>query len=349
MKFDVDFNTAPLLLIWEVTRSCTLSCKHCRAEAINRRDPRELSLSEGRVLIDDVVAMGTPLLILTGGDPLQRDDLEELIVHAKAGGLRVGAIPATTAYLTRDRVGSLQRAGLDQMALSVDGPDAATHDALRGEEGSFLKAMQGAQWAREMGLPLQINTVFGAWNFAQYDQIEALVESLGVVFWEAFLLVPTGRGAELESCTAEQMEHLFEKLYALSQRVKYEVKITEGQHYRRYLAEIRKGIEAGQHPGAAHGDRPAVNAGKGFCFVDHIGAVYPSGFLPIPCGNVRERCVTNIYRHHPLFRELRDDTRLKGTCGACRYRTLCGGGSRARAYAVTGDYLASEPYCVYDG
>ncbi len=349
MKYDVDYNRAPLLLIWEITRGCELACKHCRAEAINRCDPRELSLDEGRALVDDVSAMGTPLLILTGGDPLQRDDLEDLIVYGKSKGLRVGTIPATTARLTRERIASLKAAGLDQMALSVDGPDAATHDTLRGEAGSFLKAMQGARWTRELGLPLQINTVFGAWTFAEYERIEALVESLGAVFWEVFLLVPTGRGAELESCTSEQIEHLFEKLHALSRRVGYIVKITEGQHYQRYVAEANRGRPAESHPGSAHGERPAVNAGRGFCFVDHIGAVYPSGFLPIPCGNVRERSVTDIYRNHPLFRELRDDAKLKGKCGLCRYRTICGGGSRARAYAVTGDYLASEPFCVYDG
>ena len=351
MKFDVDFDRAPLLLIWEVTRSCELACKHCRADAIHQRDPRELSLAEGKTLIDDVAEMGTPLLIFTGGDPLQREDLEDLIVYGKSKGLRVGTIPATTARLTRERIASLKAAGVDQMALSLDGPDAETHDAFRRVEGSFDKAMQGAAWARELGVPLQVNTVFGAWNVDQIDRMVALVESLGVVFWEVFFLVPTGRGVELESCTADQFEALFERLHALSRRVKYIVKITEGQHFRRYVAEAARANPSapggGGHPMGAQSDKPAVNSGKGFCFVDHIGNVCPSGFLPRECGNVRDTSVIEIYRNHPVFKELRDDSLLKGKCGRCRYRRICGGGSRARAYALTGDYLAPEPYCAY--
>ncbi len=355
MKFDVDYERAPLLLIWEITRSCALSCKHCRAEAINQRDPRELSFEEGTTLIDDVAQMGTPLLIFTGGDPLQRDDLEALVRHAKGKGLRVGTIPATTERLTRARVASLREAGVDQMALSLDGPDADTHDAFRRVEGSFDKAMQGAAWARELEMPLQVNTVFGAWNADQYERMVALVESLGVVFWEVFFLVPTGRGTELESCTTEQFEMLFGKLHALSERADYIVKITEGQHFRRYVAEAARSRPAplatpGRgHPMGAHSDKPAVNAGKGFCFVDHIGNGCPSGFLPLHCGNVRDTSVIDIYRDHPVFKELRDDTLLQGKCGHCRYRRICGGGSRARAYAMTGDYFAPEPYCAYPG
>lgn len=353
MKFDVDFAQAPLLLIWEITRSCELSCKHCRAEAINKRDPRELSLDEGKSLIDDVAGMGTPLLIFTGGDPLQRDDLEELIVYAKSRQLRVGTIPATTARLTRERIASLKTAGVDQMALSLDGPDAQTHDAFRRVDGSFAKAMQGAAWARDLNVPLQVNTVFGAWNFDQYERMVALVESLGIVFWEVFFLVPTGRGVDLESCTAAQFEHLFEQLHALSRRADFIVKLTEGQHFRRYAAEAARvnpsSMGGRGHPMGASSEKPAVNAGKGFCFVDHVGNVSPSGFLPLVCGNVREASVIDIYRSHPDFLALRDDTRLKGKCARCRYRRICGGGSRARAYAMTGDYLAPEPYCAYSG
>ncbi len=353
MKFDVDFDRAPLLVIWEITRSCELSCKHCRAEAINRRDPRELSLEEGKCLVDDVAAMGTPLMIFTGGDPLQRDDLETLIAHAKSKKLRVGTIPATTARLTRERVASLKAAGVDQMALSLDGPDAETHDTFRRVEGSFEKAMEGAAWARELEVPLQVNSVFGAWNVHQFDEMVALVESLGIVFWEVFFLVPTGRGTELESCTAEQFEELFAKLHALSRRANYIVKVTEGQHFRRYMAEAARnaggGNGAGRHPMGAGSDKPAVNAGKGFCFVDHIGNVCPSGFLPLPCGNVRETSVIDIYREHPVFKELRDDSLLKGKCAHCPHRRICGGGSRARAYAMTGDYFAPEPFCAFGG
>jgi AdoMet-dependent heme synthase len=343
IRFDVDFEQAPLLLIWEVTRSCELACVHCRAEAIHRRHPRELSTEEGKKLIEDVRDIGTPLIIFTGGDPLQRDDLEELIAHAKAVGLRAGTIPATTARLTRERLVSLQKAGVDQMALSLDGPTAEQHDAFRQVPGSFAKVMQGAAWMRELGIPLQVNTVFGSWNADDVDAMVALVEQLGIVFWEVFFLVPTGRGAALRCCSAAQCEFLFKKLDEVSRRAPFVVKITEGQHYRRYLAQRpeKKGKPRGHMP------KVAVNAGRGFCFVDHTGEINPSGFLPIPCGNVRNESLAQVYRNHPVFHALRDPDQLKGKCGRCDYRIVCGGGSRARAHALTGDMFAPEPFCAY--
>jgi radical SAM protein with 4Fe4S-binding SPASM domain len=344
MRFNVDFDQAPLLLIWEVTRSCELACVHCRAEAIHRRHPDELTLEEGKRLIDHVQAMGTPLIIFTGGDPLQRDDLEDLIRHAKQIGLRAGTIPATTYRLTRERMISLKDAGVDQLALSIDGVNEEKHDAFRQVPGSFAKAMQGAAWARELEIPLQINTVLGAWNFNDYDELAALVESLGIVFWDVFFLVPTGRGTTLKSCSADQFEILFEKLEAISRRVPYVVKITEGQHYRRYLAEQKK--EANGHK-PLHMPKVAVNAGRGFCFVDHVGEVCPSGFLPIPCGYVRSQSVADIYRNHPTFTGLRDTSRLEGKCRRCKHRDVCGGGSRARAFGLTGNLYAPEPFCAY--
>ena len=344
-RFDVDFEQAPLLVIWEVTRSCELACVHCRANAIHLRHPAELSLEEGRQLIDDVAQMGTPLMIFTGGDPLQRADLEDLVRHAKLQGLRVGTIPATTPRLTRERMITLRDAGVDQLALSLDGETAEKHDAFRQVPGSFAKAMQGAEWAHELGLPLQINTVFGAWNADDFDAVADRIESLGVVFWEVFFLVPTGRGSALQSCSAEQFERLFAKLDAVSQRVPYVVKVTEGQHYRRFLAQ--REVSGAAMPRVGHLPRVAVNAGRGFCFVDHTGTVSPSGFLPIPCDNVRERSIRDTYRTHPAFQALRDDSLLKGKCGRCDFREICGGGSRARAYSLTGDLHAEEPFCAY--
>jgi radical SAM protein len=352
MRTDLDFNRAPLLLIWEVTRACALACRHCRASAEDIRHPSELSLDEGKRLLDGVKAMGTPLVIFTGGDPLQRDDLEELIRYAKSIGLRAGAIPAATPRLTRERVNSLQQAGLDQMAISLDGPNAKQHDDFRRVEGTFTRAMDGARWAREIGLPLQVNTVFGAWNINDFDAMASLVESLGIVFWEVFLLVPTGRGAELSGITPDQVEELFGKLYDLARRVNFIVKITEGQHFRRYVAQRSGGVTP-RHGQAGHpsprlmlGPHP-VNAGRGFCFVDHVGGVFPSGFLTVECGNVRKQPVSDIYRNSPVFRQLRDASLLKGRCGRCEFRETCSGGSRARAFALTGDYLAEDPLCGY--
>ena len=353
-SWNVDFNEAPLLVIWETTRACALACKHCRAEAIDKRDPAELSLREGCALLSDIAAMGTPLVVFTGGDPLQRNDLEALISHAKHVGLRAGTIPATTPRLTRERIQALKAAGLDQMAMSLDGATATKHDDFRQVPGSFDIFMKGAKWAREEQVPLQVNSVFGSWNHSDFDGLAKMVEDVGAVFWEVFFLVPTGRGTALSGCTAEQTEALFAKLQAFAQRVPCVVKVTEAPHYRRYLA---------QHPSAArpkhpHGQGPrhghkgltmtkqGVNSGKGFCFVDHVGDVYPSGFLPIRCGNVRETPASELYRNHPVFRELRDLQLLKGRCGICEYKDICGG-SRSRAYALTGDYQAEDASCLY--
>lgn len=359
MRFDIDFHQAPLLLIWETTRACALACQHCRAEAIDERHPRELSTAEGKQLLDDTKAMGTPLAILTGGDPLQRDDLEDLIAHGKQIGLRVGSIPATTERLTRDRVLSLKQAGLDQMALSLDGPTAKKHDNFRGVPGSFEKAMEAAAWAHEVDLPLQVNSVFAAWNMDDFDAMAKLVTELDIVFWEVFFLVPTGRGSVMGNCPTDQYEHLFAKLYELSRRVDFIIKVTEAPHYRVYVAqqEARRQALAGAEPagigsvhhkarGRAGRALMGVNSGKGFCFVDHVGDVCPSGFLPVVAGNVRDTSVIDIYRDSTVFRELRDESLLKGMCGACEHRVLCGG-SRARAHAMTGDYLAPEPFCNY--
>jgi len=345
----IDYTQSPLLLIWEVTRACALACRHCRASAEDRRHPRELTTEQGFCLIDDVAEMGTPLIVFTGGDPLQRDDLERLIRHAKERGIHPATIPASTDRLSRERVFALKEAGCAQMALSLDGPDAARHDDFRRVPGSFDRVMEGCRWAHEAGIPLQINSVFGAWNTDTFEEMAAMVESLDIVFWEVFFLVPTGRGILMQPCSAAQMKALFEKLYAFSRRVPFMVKITEGQHYRAFLAEKlerERDLPAEEQAYIRRFlGRSPVNAGRGFCFVDHVGEVYPSGFLPEPCGNVRDRSVTTIYRKHPVFNALRDASRLKGACNTCRYRDLCSGGSRARAAAVTGDYLAEEPYC----
>lgn len=346
MKRDIDFTQAPLLLIWEITRSCELACRHCRASAENRRDPRELSTDQGRKLIDDVARMGTPLIVFTGGDPLQREDLEDLIRHGKSAGLRVGTIPATTPRLTRERLESIKAAGVDQVAFSIDGATEAEHDDFRRVPGSFALAMKGAAWARELGIPLQANTVFGSWNIDRFKALADLVASLGVVFWEVFLLVPTGRGAELQGCSAEQVELLYEQIHKFSKQANFIIKITEGQPYRRYALQHRDTSPApGRMPEFV--SAKAVHAGNGFCFVDHIGNICPSGFLPIECGNVRDVSVIDAYRNHPIFRQLKDLSLLEGKCAVCEFKNVCGGGSRARAYAVTKNLFASDPACAY--
>jgi radical SAM protein len=350
-KWSVDFSQAPLLVIWEVTRSCALACRHCRASAENRRDPLELSTDEGKRLIDDVVEMGTPLIVFTGGDPIQRTDLEELIAHAKSRNLKVGTIPAATPLLTRERLESLKAAGIDQLAISIDGPTAAEHDDFRRIPGAFDIAIQGARWVREIGVPLQINTVFGQWNVNRFEEIATLVSELGAAFWEVFFLVPTGRGSEIQGCTPDEFEQIFAKLHAMSMNAPFIIKVTEGQHFRRYVAQQAK--LGNQAPTADHrrsigvSVRP-VNSGNGFCFVDHQGNVCPSGFLPLFRGNLREKSIIDVYRNDPVFRDLRDLSLLKGKCRVCDYKEVCSGGSRARAFALTGDMFAEDPYCAYE-
>lgn len=356
----VDFDRAPFLVIWETTRSCGLACKHCRAEAIPGRDPGELSTAEGRRLLSQVAAMGTPIAVLSGGDPLNRPDLEELVRHGKSVGLRMGAIPAATENLTRERVRALADAGLDQIAFSLDGPTAETHDGFRQVPGSFERTLRGAAYAREAGIPLQINTCFASWNLEHLEAMVRLAAELKVAFWEVFFLVPMGRGRAMESLTAEQFEAVFARLHRLNDEVGFVVKITEAPHYRRHV--ILRETEG--HPGGAAerikhilarprgvaggmGLSPqSVNSGKGFAFVDFRGEICPSGFLPIAAGNVRKNKLADVYRTSPLFRALRDPRRLKGKCGACEFSAVCGG-SRARAYAMTGDYLETDPFCAY--
>jgi len=359
----VDFATAPFLVIWETTQACDLACTHCRASAQPLRHPEELSTSEGEALLADVAAMGTPVFILSGGDPVKRPDLLALIRSGKTLGLRMGTIPAATAALTEDLVRELKRAGLDQMALSLDFPQADLHDAFRGVPGAFAKTMAAVEWAHRHALPLQINTTLCASSAPHLAEMAELVERLGIVFWEVFFLVPVGRGEGLGGLGPAECEALFEILYQVQKRAHFVVKITEAPHYRRYVAEREAETGGGRHaagsvlprllqrsegPGHTVGLAPrGVNAGNGFAFVSHTGEVFPSGFLPLSAGSVRERRLSDIYRDAPLFRQLRDPDALQGRCGRCEYRSLCGG-SRSRAYALTGSYLATDPWCAYE-
>ena len=278
----------------------------------------------------------------------------------------MATIPAATPLLTRDVIRVLKDAGLDQMALSLDASTPEAHDRFRGVPGAFQKTLEAIQWAHDAQLPVQINSVMTQHNFDDVDELIELVKRLGVVFWEVFFLVPVGRGAEIPGLSAEQYEQVFAKLYDVARSVPFIVKVTEAPHFRRYYYEQRlrevgidpqqlacNGVELplelrqveGQH--GSIGQAPqAVNAGKGFVFVAYNGEVYPSGFLPLSAGNVRTASLRTIYQASPLFQALRDPDRLKGRCGACEYRAICGG-SRSRAYAVTGDSLAEEPCCAY--
>lgn len=362
----VDFDVAPFLVIWETTQACDLACAHCRASAQPLRNPKELSTEEGQHLLRTVAGMGTPVFILSGGDPLKRPDLCRLIRTGKEAGLRMGTIPAATAELSREWVSELKSAGLDQMALSLDFPRAELHDSFRGVPGAFAKTMQAIEWAHAEGLPLQINTTICGRSAPYFAEMADFVATLGIVFWEVFFLVPMGRGSDLGGLTAAQCEDLFAILYRVQATNPFIVKVTEAPHYRRYVAQRERGQGAGvaathgphatlperlrrsEGPGHTVGLAPrGVNSGNGFAFVSHVGDVYPSGFLPIFAGNVRTSDFAEIYRTSEIFRSLRDPDRLLGRCGRCEFRLICGG-SRSRAYALTGNELATDPWCAYD-
>jgi radical SAM protein len=351
-----DFSERPYIAIWEVTQACDLACQHCRASAQPKRNPFELSTDEGKRLIDEIAEMQVPVFVLTGGDPIKRPDLFELIEYAGSAGVRVSLTPSATPLLTREVIHRLKAAGLARLAVSLDGSNAEVHDAFRGMSGSFDRTMEAIEWANEVGLPVQINTTFSRSNVDDFDAIAGLIESKNITLWSVFFLVPTGRGKLDQLLSPDEFELVFAKLYVLSQRARFHIKTTEAQHYRRYLlqqqtANRRHGptssTEAPNRVQDTIGRAPrGLNDGKGFVFISHTGEVFPSGFLPFAAGNVRSESLATIYRESPLFQQLRDASQLGGKCGACEFRHICGG-SRARAFALTGDPLAEEPCCSY--
>lgn len=358
MEPKLDFDQRPFIVIWETTQACDLACVHCRACAQPVRSALELSTDEAKRLINEVAALQAPVFVLTGGDPLKRPDIFELVEYASTHGVRISLTPSATPLLTREAILQLKHCGLARLAISLDGPTADIHDAFRRVPGSYDWTLQAIRWAREIGLPVQINTTITRHNLEHLDSIIALLEQLDIVLWSVFFLVPTGRGSAIDLISAAEVERVFEKLYETSRRVKFDIKSTEAPHYRRFLLqrrteEKRKGNSHWLPPmlglstpdGIGRAPR-GINDGKGFVFISHLGEVFPSGFLPVSAGNIRTQSLTDLYRHSPLFVALRDTGNLKGKCGVCEFREVCGG-SRARACALTGDVFAEEPCCVW--
>lgn len=346
-----DFARQPFVLAWEMTRACNLACIHCRADAQLRRDPRELTTAEGYRLIDDIAGFDVPpTLILTGGDPLRRRDLVELVRHATSRGLRATVTPAGTPLASYNRLAALRDAGVARLAVSLDGATAATHDAFRRVPGSFEWTLAIVEHASELGLPVQLHTTLCQQTLPEMPQMADLANALGVVVWAVFCLVPMGRGQALKPLTPAEYEDVFNWLIDRSEGASWNLKLTEGYHYRRILAQ--RGAQAIAGLGFSGSDGigrapKAVNAGNGFCFVSHHGDVCPSGFLPVVTGNVRDQSIVDLYRNHPTFQMLRDPAQLGGKCGTCSFNRICGG-SRSRAYAATGDFLAPDPACIYE-
>jgi AdoMet-dependent heme synthase len=287
---------------------------------------------------------------------MKRNDIVELVGYAAQLGLRVAITPATTPLTTRAKLTELRQAGLSRLAVSLDGSSPAIHDAFRGVSGSFAHGLRILRTAQEIGLTTQVNTVIARHNLDDFEGLCALMADLGIVFWEVFFLVPMGRARPADLASAEEFEAVFHRLFDLSKVASYDVKATAAPQYTRVLLEREKArgaadgttaakmASAGQRDGI--GRARGVNDGDGFLFISHTGEIYPSGFLPISAGNVRRDDLVEVYRHNALFRQLRDRSLLKGKCGVCEYQAVCGG-SRARSYAMTGDFLASEPCCAH--
>jgi radical SAM protein len=347
----LDFDDHPLLAIWEVTQACDLVCQHCRACATPHRDPDELSTAEGRRVLDAVRAMGTPVVVLTGGDPAKRADLPGLVAYGASLGLTMTVTPSGTPVMTDALVAELARAGVARLAVSLDGPDAATHDAFRGVEGSFAESLRILRAARACGVPVQINTSVGPHNAKALRAMADLAAELGVTLWAVFVVVPTGRAGASLLLRAPGVERLLEELADIAATAPFVVKTTAAPHFRRVM--MQRHAPAGpsgvlrdvDEDGMVRGPR-GITDGVGFLFVSHTGEIYPSGFLPLSAGNVRRDDLAAVYREHPLFKGLRDADGLGGKCGKCAFRRVCGG-SRARAWAMLGDVMAEDPLCAY--
>jgi AdoMet-dependent heme synthase len=380
-----DFNRTPFLVIWEVTRACALACVHCRADAIPRRNPGELSTAEGFRLIDQIRALGTPppLFVLTGGDPMRRPDLAELVGYAAGTGLTVALTPSGTAAATPARLAALKAAGLSHVAVSLDGPTPETHDAFRRVGGSYAWTTRIIEAAIRLDLPLQINSTISKRTLPYLETLTEHMRELPVTLWALFFLIQTGRGAALEQISAEECERVLTYLYDLSLTAPFGIKTTEAPHYQRVvwqrdratkgttteITETNSGhgfvqeeklcspfvsVSSVVGPLNAIANRRrqlraprSVGDGNGFVFVDHLGNICPSGFLPAPRGNVRTADLGEIYRSDDMFMRLRNANALVGKCGRCEFREICGG-SRSRAFAATGAVMASDPLCVYD-
>lgn len=361
---NLDFNENPFIVIWETTRACGLKCQHCRADAQPDPHPEELTHEQGIALIDEIYEMNNPMLVFTGGDCMLRQDLFELAEYAIGKGMRVSMSPSATVEVTKERMDKAKEVGISRWSFSIDGADAEQHDAFRGIDGTFDLTVEKIKYLNEIGISHQINTCINRANYHQLEEMAELMKELKTSVWYILMMIPTGR-ASLDDClTAAEHEEVFKWLYELSKDAPYDIKTTAGQHYRRVVFQQRmleQGIkledqeitfeatktrDMAQFIDGLQRAPQAVNDGNGFIFISHTGDVSPSGFLPLEVGNVKEERLRDIYRNSPVLKGIRNPDGYKGKCGVCEYNKVCGG-SRARAYGATGDYLESEPFCVY--
>ncbi len=346
-----DYADRPLLVYWEMTRACGLTCRHCRAEAMPTPHPLELNRAESKDLLRQIAAFGDPMphLILTGGDPLRRADLYELIDDANSLGLSVSITPSATEDLRRDVIAKLKSHGIQSLGLSLDGSNAARHESVRGVPGCFDWTIRAAQEAAAFQLPIQINTLVAEETADDLPAIYELLKTLKVMRWSLFFLISVGRGKVLREVLPERGEEMMNWVYDLAPAAPFAIKTTEAPSYRRIaLNRMRaEGMATDQIRRSSVYNGFRIRDGNGIVFVSHTGDIYPSGFLPFKGGNVRLDNLAETYRNAPVFRSLHSPNEFKGKCGRCEYRVICGG-SRARAFAYTGDALESDPFCPYE-
>lgn len=344
------FAQSPAYVHWELTRACGLACEGCPMGSTPHRHPRELSTEEGRELIDDIVDFGTPLprLTFTGGDLMLRADACDLIAYATEKGLSVEAAGVASPLLTDEALTRLAASGAEAISLSLDGASAETHDRFRGVQGSFEQTVAAVRRAKEAGLAVYVNTLVAQHTLVEMQNVFDLLKTLPIDRWQLYFLISFGGSRELASIHPVQCEILMHWLYDITPNAPFAIRCMEAPHYRRVIFQRMKAenrSNAAIRRALAAGD-PGVTDGRGIIYVSHVGDVYPSFFLPLIAGNVRGKSIVRIYRQASLFKSLRDRDGLEGKCGTCEFRRLCGG-SRARAYAATGDWMAADPLCAY--
>lgn len=348
------------LVAWEITKSCNLYCAHCRASALYGPFEGELSTEECCRVVDEILEVGKPIIILTGGEPLMRNDVLEVARYAVGKGLRV-VMGSNGTLVTAEMAAKLKDVPISRLAISLDFPVAELQDNFRGKKGAFEEAMAGIANTRRAGIEIQINSTITKLNIDYLDELLRLAIEVGAVAFHPFLLVPTGRGKDLEAVELspqhyeETLNWIYDKQSELGDRMFF--KPTDAPHY---LRVVKQRERQGSVSDKAHRGRPVAGsgghpmqsitrgclAGTGFCFISHRGNVQGCGYLDVKAGNVREQSFDQIWFNSVLFRELRNLSNIKGKCGLCEYKRICGG-CRARAYEATGDYLEAEPYCIY--